>query len=363
VTVARRLGQLRQPALGLLGLLLVVPIAAALAIGVGGDGSVRVLAPLTTYALPLVAMVAFWWADWPGTRLRASWSGWADTVLIVVGAVILTGVGQTLAGHLDPVGLVDPSPGPGHVPTFPATLPLAGTAFVVMLQLTLVGEGWPLRRIRPFVGGILAVAASWSVALVVYLTLVGVESPAGSAVTARGGPVAGADLGAALVVIGAWQVLCYVAWRGWPFVALTNRAVRLSSAHLTMLGGGIATYLVARELLGLDAPRIAALAGCFIAAGLVFGMLLEGWSVGRTAGIRRVALLSATLALAAVLLVVLGTLARPLHLGHASADDWVEHAALDAFATSIILHVAVGRRWPFLPPEVVADPGPTGRLR
>jgi hypothetical protein len=32
-----------------------------------------------------------------------------------------------------------------------------------------------------------------------------------------------------------------------------------------------------------------------------------------------------------------------------SADDWVEHASLDALATSVILHVAVGRRWPFLP--------------
>jgi hypothetical protein len=30
---------------------------------------------------------------------------------------------------------------------FPATLPLGGTAFVAMLELTLVGEGWPLRRL------------------------------------------------------------------------------------------------------------------------------------------------------------------------------------------------------------------------
>jgi hypothetical protein len=49
-----------QPGLGLLGLLLVVPIAAALAFGAGGaDASVEVLGPLVTYALPLVAMVAF----------------------------------------------------------------------------------------------------------------------------------------------------------------------------------------------------------------------------------------------------------------------------------------------------------------
>src|SRR5205085_2341754 len=111
---------------------------------------------------------------------------------------------------------------------------------VVMLQLTLVGEGWPLRRVRPLVGGLLALVVSWTVALVVYLTLAGVTSPAGSAVAARHG-VPGADLGAALVLIGAWQVLCYVAWRGWPFVTIANRALRLSSAHLAVLSGGIVT--------------------------------------------------------------------------------------------------------------------------
>ena len=52
---------------------LVVPIAALLALGAGGaERSLLVLGPLVTFSLPLVAMVAFWWEDWPGTRLRAS---------------------------------------------------------------------------------------------------------------------------------------------------------------------------------------------------------------------------------------------------------------------------------------------------
>jgi len=43
----------------------VIPIAVALAVAAGGaDGSVLVLGPLVTYALPLVAMMAFWWEDW-----------------------------------------------------------------------------------------------------------------------------------------------------------------------------------------------------------------------------------------------------------------------------------------------------------
>jgi hypothetical protein len=346
---ASRAGELRQPAVGLLGLVLVIPIAVALAIGAGGDGSVRLLAPIVTYGLPILAMIAFWWEDWPGTRLRASWSGWADTALIVVGAVLLTGVGQALAGGIDPVGVFDPSPGPGHVPTFPATMPLAGTAFVAMLQLTLVGEGWPLRRIRPVVAGPLAVAVSWAVALVVYLSLVEVEPPTGSEVLARHGPVPGAELGAALVLIGAWQVLCFVTWKGWPFATIANRAVRLSNAHVAVLGGGVLTYVIARRLLGLDPARISAVAGCFIAAGLVFGMLFEDWLSDRAPGVRRATLLAGTLVLSAALMAVLTAVAGVLRLTHVSADDWVEHASLDALATSVILHVAVGRRWPFLP--------------
>jgi hypothetical protein len=337
-----------QPALGLLGLLLVVPIAALLALGAGAEGSTLVLAPLITYSLPLVAMVAFWWADWPGTRLRASWSGWVDTALIAAGAIVLTGTGQTLAGRLDLVGIFDPTPGPGHVPTFPATLPLAGAAFVAMLQITLVGEGWPLRRLPRLPAGLLAVAASWLIALAIFYTLVRIDAPHGSAVLARHGPVPGAQLGAALVVISAWQVLCYVVWRGWPFTAIAARKLRLACAHLIVLGGGIVSYLAAHLVVGIDAVRIAAVAGCFIAAALVFGMLLEDWLRGRLAApAERAALLLGTLALTALLAVVLQIGAGALHFTRTGADDWIEHAALNALSTSIILHVAIGRRWPF----------------
>jgi hypothetical protein len=343
---SRRPAQPSQPALDLRGLLLVVPIATALAVGIGGDGSTFVLGPLVTYALPLVVMVAFWWEDWPGTRLQASWSGWADTALIAGGAVVLTGIGQVIAGGLDITGLFDPYPGPGHVPTFPATMPLAGAAFVAMLQLTLVGEGWPLRRLPRLPAGLLAVAVSWAVALVVYFALVRVDPPAGSDVIARHGPVPGAELGAALVLIGAWQVLFYVVWRGWPFSTIATRAARLTSAHAVVLGGGILTYVIAHELLGLDTARIAAVAGCFVAAGLLFGMLFDDWLAGLAARVERAALLLATLALSALLAGALSATADALHV--ARADEWVEHASLNALSTSIILHVAIGRRWPLL---------------
>jgi hypothetical protein len=324
---------------GLRGLWLVVPIAALLAVGAGGaERSLLVLGPLVTAALPVIAMVAFWWEDWPGTRLRPSWSGWADTVLIAAGAVVLAAVAQAVVGGLDLRGLFDPSPGPGHVPTFPATLPLLGAAFVVMLQLTLVGEGWPLRRLPALAAGPLAVAASWALALVVYLALVGVEPPPGSGVSPRDGPVPGADLGAALVWIGAWQVLCFVVWRGWPSSRLASRATRLPCAHALVLGGGLLTFLAIR--VAVDAPASTAAGGCFVTAGLLVGMLFE-------AGEDRLAGAAASLLLAAALFAGLSALGDAFGLTGPRADDWVAHASLNAIAVSTILHVAVGRRWPF----------------
>jgi hypothetical protein len=343
----------RQPGLGLLGLVLVVPIALALAIGAGPDGSVGVLAPLVTYSLPLVVMVAFWWADWPGTKLRAGgagwagFAGWADTALIAVGAIVLTAVGQTVVGRVDVAGLFDSSVGPGHVPTYPATMPLGGAAFVAMLELTLVGEGWPLRRMHPLPAGLVAVGISWIAALVLYFTLVDVEPLAGSDVIRRHGPVPGADFGTALVLIGAWQVLFYVTWRGWPFVTVRDRAARLVCAHVVVIGGGILTFVIGTTLLGLGTARLAAVSGCFIAAGLIFGMQLENWLGHLPLRGERTALLLATLGLTALVAVVVEAVGAALPFTRVSADEWVTHATLNALSVSIILHVAVGRRWPF----------------
>src|SRR6185295_9851649 len=97
-----------------------------------------------------------------------------------------------------------------------ATLAIGGAAFTVMLQITLVGEGWPLRRLPASVAGPLALAISWAIALVLYFALVEIDPAAGSAMAARSGPVASADFGAFLVWLGAWQVLFFVVWRGWP---------------------------------------------------------------------------------------------------------------------------------------------------
>lgn len=98
-------------------MLLVLPVAVALRVGAGGlQPSLRVLGPISTFGLPVVAMIAFWWEDWPGTRLHAPLSGLLDTVLVIVGAVLLTLLGQLVVGHFDLRGVFDPTPGPGHSP-------------------------------------------------------------------------------------------------------------------------------------------------------------------------------------------------------------------------------------------------------
>jgi hypothetical protein len=324
-----------QPGLGLAGLLLVVPVAALLAVGAGGaEPSVLVFAPLVTFALPVVAMIAFWWEDWPGSRLRPGWSGLLDTIVVAIAAVGLTMLGQVVVGGLDMRAIFDPTPGPGHSPTFPATMPLAGAAFVAMLQLTLVCEGWPLRRLPAFAAGIAALAVSWVMALVLYAT--GVES------------------GALLVLIGAWQVWFFVAWRGWPFADMQRRWVRLVAGNATVIGGAWVTYAALHGAAGVAAATIVAAAGSFIAAALVVGMLFEA------ALLSRVATMASIVLLAAGLYLVLGAYADSVHWTRASRDDWVGHVGLNAIGVAVILHVAIGRRWPFgadeeTPPSTRSD--------
>ena len=105
-------------------------------------------------------MIAFWWNDWPGSRLTAPWTGLTDTVLVAAAAVVLTIAGQAIIERSDAPAVFEASAGPGVPATFPATLALAGAAFTVMLQLSLVCERWPLARIGRLLSGLAALALS-----------------------------------------------------------------------------------------------------------------------------------------------------------------------------------------------------------
>jgi hypothetical protein len=346
----------RQPAQGLSGLLLVIPVALILAFAVdGAQGSTVVLGPLAVFALAPTAMIAFWWQDWPGTRLRASWSGWADTLLIAAIAVALTIVGQVLVGSFDLRGIFSTSPGPGHSPVFPITLPLAGAAFVAIMQLTFVCERWPFSRFGSTVGGLLALAVAWAVALVLFFALVGFQPPADSGLIALSGPLAPAELGAVLVLAGFWQVWFYIAWDGWPFTRLTRRRTRLLAGNAVVVGAGIITYLVA-DAAGMAAVTMIAVAGSFIAAVLLLGLLFDGWLPSSpNPSLRRSITVGVDLVLAAILYAAVTAYANHLHWTIVDPEEWVAHVMLNAIALSVILHVAIGRRWPFARKEDAAS--------
>jgi hypothetical protein len=342
----------RQPALGLAGLLLVVPVAVLIAVGAGGpEPSALVLGPLVTFALPAVTMIAFWWEDWPGSSLRPGWSGLLDTGLVIIAAILLAMLGQIVVGHLDLRGIFDPAPGPGHLSTYPATLPLAGAAFVAMLQLTLVCEGWPLRRLGRFTAGIAALVVSWVVALALYVAVVEVDAVPGSGLSAHTGPLPGAEIGAVLVVIGAWQVLLFVTWRGWPFAGRRQRWQRIVGGNLVVLGGALLTYAVVHHLAGVPTAVTTAAAGSFIAAGLVIGMLFEGWIRSHVGSFL------AVLFLAVALYLLLTACADNLFWTRATPQEWVGHVALNSIGVSVVLHVGIGRRWPFSEPDEQLDNG------
>jgi hypothetical protein len=340
----------RQPALGLAGLLLVAPVAVLLGVGAGSlQASLRVLGPLSTFALPVVAMIGFWWEDWPGTRLKAPLSGFLNTVLVIAGGVVLTFIGQFVVGHGNLRGIFDATPGPHSSPTFPSTMPLAGAFFVVMLQLTLVNEGWPLRRLGRIASGPTAVVAAWATALTLYLLLVRTHpKPASGLYFRGGGPLSGAEFGSILTAIGLWQVWFYLALRGWPFAQVTSRAVRLPLANLTVIVAGVVTYVILHSAIGLTSPKASAVAGAALTAVLLRGMLFEGSPRSGDNPARGRLIMLGTVAIVAVALhAALTAIAHQARWTTATPEEWVTYAGLNAIGLGVILHVGIGRRWPF----------------
>jgi hypothetical protein len=333
----------RQPALGLAGITLVIPVTVVLGAGWGGpEQSLLVLGPMSTFALPVIAMIAFWWEDWPGAMLRPPLTGLVDTLLVVAGGIVSTIAGQAVVAHVDLRGVFDPGAGADHAPTFPGTMPLAGAIFVAMLQLTLVSEGWPLRRLGRFAGGLAALAAAWAIAVVLYETLV------------ADGAVPSGEFGAALICMGVLQVAFYVVLQGWPFCTIASRAQRLVSANLAVIAGGYVVYLALARAADLEPATISAVAGSAVAAGLVVGMLFEGWLDSVLPAFRaRLAQATGVAIAAALLYVGLTAYAHAIGWTRAEPEEWIAYAGLNAIGAGVILHVAIGHRWPFASPEEV----------
>jgi hypothetical protein len=343
-----------QPWLGLGGLLLAAAVFFALALGTGSTTtSLLILGPISTFALPAVAMVAFWWNDWPGSELTTPWTGLIDTLLVVAAAIVLTIVGQAIIERPDIRGVFEATPGPGVPVTFPATLALAGAAFSAMLQLSLVCERWPLAGVGRLRSGIAALALSWAIGIGAYFLFVNLDAvPAAerAAVGLRnpGGPIAAPDFGSALIAVGVWQAVLFIALRGWPVNSITRRSRRLLTGNALVLGLGTLTYIVLRNLAHWQPAAISAVCGCVISAALIVGMLFEGWPAARLPTAPGRALTLALTALVALALNrALAAYADGVHWTRATPDDWITTAALSFIGAGIILHVGIGLRWPF----------------
>jgi hypothetical protein len=340
-----------QPWLGLGGLLLTAVVFFALALGTGSTATaLLILGPIAAFALPAVAMIAFWWNDWPGSRLSVPWTGLIDTAAIIVAAIVLSIAGQAIVERPDVRAVFETAPGPA---TFPATLPLAGAAFTAMLQLSLPCERWPLGGIGRLWSGVAALALSWAIGIGAYFLFVNLDAvPAAERAAAGlrnpGGPVPAPDFGSALIAVGVWQALFFIGLRGWPVNVIAGRPRRLIAGNILVIVLGALTYLLLRDVAGWQPDAIGAACGCVIAAVLVVGMLFEGWPATRLSPAQgRLVTLLLTALVAIALDRILATYANGVTWTRATPDDWVTTAALSFLGVGIISHVAVGLRWPF----------------
>ncbi|MGD0699029.1 MAG: molybdopterin cofactor-binding domain-containing protein [Trebonia sp.] len=340
-----------QPWSGLGGLLLTAVVFFALALGTGSTATaLLILGPISAFALPAVAMIAFWWNDWPGSRLSVPWTGLIDTALFIAAAIAATIAGQAIVERPDVLAVFETASAPA---TFPATLPLAGGAFTAMLQLTLPCERWPLGGIGRLRSGVAALALSWALGTGAYFLFVNLDAvPAAGRAAAGlhnpGGPIPAADFGSALIAVGVWQALFFIALRGWPVNTITRRPKRLIAGNILVIGPGALTYLLLRDIAHWQPDAISAACGCVLAAVLVVGMLFEGWPAAQLpAAPGRLLTLALTALVAVALDRALATYANTVTWIRATPDDWVTTAALSFLGVGIISHVAVGLRWPF----------------
>ncbi|NMO55297.1 hypothetical protein HH310_29450 [Actinoplanes sp. TBRC 11911] len=350
---ARRAQPSGQPWLGLAGLAYVIPFGVLFAVVLGGpERTTLVLGPITTAATPAIATIVLWWEDWPGTSLRAGWSGLTDTLLIAAAAVVLTGFTQVVVNGWDLRGVFLATPGPGHAVTYPVTMALAGTALSAMLQLTFVTEGWPLRgrrRLSRVWAGLIAFGIAWVVALAAWALVV---SP---------GPIGDVSLqtyGMWLIILGAWQVVLFAVLPGRPFTLIRNRAARLITANVAIVVLTEITYALMRGL-GVENSVIGAIGGVVVGAGLVMAVLFDGWPGTRIGGVTGdIVMLAITAALAAALYGVLAAVGSGLHLGRVSMTGWITLASLNWVGMVVLLHAAVWSRWPVIAQPASSTPEP-----
>ncbi len=348
-----------QARAGLLGLPIVAVGFVVLGIVPGGpQTALDTVGPIATFALPVLAASALWWAGWPATRLRQPLAGLVNLVLIIVGGIVLTVLAQAVVGRVDLVGMfTTPPSGSPTFTTWPWTMPLGVLVFVATLQFTFVNEGWPFGRLSGVAGGLLVVVSSWVLGLAVYFLVVNwdlLPAPAREAIGLGnpGGPISGLELLGWLAIITAFQVLFYIGLGGWPTSYIRNPTARIAAANVFVIGGGWLTWALLAKSLGWETPTIAALGGSIAAAAVLSAILFDNWPAFSLHDVNaRLALTALQIAvLTAVLFFGLRALGNALQVWDRDPVElWVTVSSLNFIAATAIAHVAVFHRWPVAP--------------
>ena len=155
---------------------------------------------------------------------------------------MLTIAGQAIVERPDIRGVFEATPGPG----VPVTLALAGATFSAMLQLSLVCERWPLAGVGRLRSGVAALALSWAIGIGAYFLFDSLDAlPAAERAAAGlrnpGGPIAAPDFGSALIAVGVWQTVLFIALR-----QFRNRSVAPGRLHTAIRTGPAVAGATAR---------------------------------------------------------------------------------------------------------------------
>lgn len=357
-------GLARQPWAGLAGAVIVAAFFVLLGLVPGAQRSLEIVGPISTFALPVLVVVALWWEGWPFSRAGRPLASALNTLLIAVAAVALAVLGQAIVGRVDVGGLFSPAAAAerGVFVGFPFLVPLAVCVFLVTLQLTFVCKRWPLHKLPNPQAGLAALALSWGLGLIAYLLIANwdsVPAPAQEAIGLNnpGGPMNAVNLLGFLTSLAFWQIFLFVLLPTPPTDRITATAPRLIAANATVLVLGWLSYQLLQNGLGWTVPRIAAVCGVGVAACLVIGMLFEGWPSRlvpvQFVAVTRVATLVVLMVAGHVGLTELGSAVADWD--SAQLDLWVAVGSLNYIASAIVIHCAVFRRWPLTAPAQPDD--------
>lgn len=339
-----------QPNLGLKSAAVVVGVFIVLGILPGLERSMTILGPITLFALPVLAAIAFYWNGWPGSYFAQPISGLINTVVIALGGIVFTAAAQFIVGPRRLDGIF--AEGAGST-TWPWTLPLGALLFWAVLQLTLVSEKWPLQKLKPIPQGFAMLTYAWIVSVAAYLLMANWDAfPAvvEAGLLNPGGFWDGIDLIGFTVIVIAWQVVLFFLLGGWPFNSIDSDRTRRIIANVAPILLGLGTYLLLTgPVFSLNVPQVGAIGGTIVLGAFTIGLLFESWPMNNDPpAAQRIGQLLGTGLIAGVAYFGLRALGSALETFEANPIElWVAISALNYLAAVIVLYCLIWERWPF----------------